>query len=251
MTDETPQIETQTPPPAKQQRGFGRLIAKDPRDLRYAMAPRLAPTTRVYRYWNPPIVLDQGYTSQCVAYSTVGWLLAGPVRNTEFHNRVQQDLTSYLTNLYRECQRVDEWPGEDYEGTSVRACFKLMKEKGFATEYVWAFDAETVARHVLETGPCVVGTWWKSDMDRPDDEGYIHASGGNRGGHAWLISGFSRLKRCPDGSTGAFRMQNSWGIGWGDRGRAWISFSDLDALIRDDGEAVAAVEVDLDVPLVA
>jgi C1A family cysteine protease len=38
-------------------------------------------------------------------------------------------------------------------------------------------------------------------------------------------------------------MQNSWGKGWGQKGRAWITFNDLEALIEDYGEACVATEI--------
>ena len=32
--------------------------------------------------------------------------------------------------LYREAQRVDDWPGEDYSGTSVRAALDVLRSRG-------------------------------------------------------------------------------------------------------------------------
>jgi hypothetical protein len=46
-------------------------------------------------------------------------------------------LTSFLNSklydarwLYHEAQKVDEWPGEDYEGTSVRAGLDVLRTRG-------------------------------------------------------------------------------------------------------------------------
>ena len=38
------------------------------------------------------------------------------------------------------------------------------------------------------------------------------------------------------------RAVNSWGEGWGQRGRFWLTFGDLDKLIKADGEACVAIE---------
>ena len=71
-------------------------------------------------------------------------------------------------------QALDEWPGEDYDGTSVRAFYKWLKVKGFITEYRWAFDCETVINHVLGIGPVQMGTIWDESMSNPDRWGYIY-----------------------------------------------------------------------------
>ncbi len=48
-------------------------------------------------------------------------------------------------------------------------------------------------------------------------------TGSNRGGHAQCIVGYDDTIVTPDG-TGAFRVVNSWGTGWGDNGFYWISY---------------------------
>jgi hypothetical protein len=148
--------------------------------------------------------------------------------------------------LYRECQLVDEWPGEDYDGTSVRALFKVLQRVGIVSEYRWAFECEAVIDHVLMHGPVVMGTSWHNDMFDPDRWGYIQPTGEIMGGHAWLIIGAARDRKNPDGSKGAVRMVNSWGPNWGrQQGRAWITFEHLDHLIKDYGEACTATELRL------
>jgi hypothetical protein len=214
--------------------GLGRLRAPDPRDRQYLLQrPRSVPS---HRTWYGGPILDQGGTSQCVAYAGVKYLLASPVINKAIDPEP----------LYRECQRVDEWPGEDYDGTSVRALFKVLKAKGYIQEYRWAFDAETVIAHVLAAGPVVVGTDWTWGMMDPDRHGYIAPEGESLGGHAWTIIGANRTRRNPDGTKGAVRMVNSWGPNWGNQnGRAWVTFGDLGKLIAAWGEACVAVEVKL------
>ena len=242
-------IEKQEAPqqaPEAHGRKFTRLVAKDSRDKQYGMKLRHR-STALTRHWQLDAYLDQGGTSQCVAYSATHFLLASPVRNTT--GGIGRG--EFMRNLYVECQRNDEWPGEepDYEGTSVRAAAKILKARGYISEYSWAWDAETVAQWILQRGPVMVGTWWKWDMFDTDRSGFISATGQNVGGHAYLLVGINRSKEVPrsaGGGTGAFRLHNSWGRGWGNRGRAWISFAQMDQLIRDDGEACAAVEVDTD-----
>lgn len=212
----------------------GRRYAEDTRDRLFALP--LQETARTYRFWPTFEPLDQGETPQCVAYSTGQWLTASPVRNTKFYQ--PGPIAPWLASFYKECQREDEWEGEDYEGTSVRASFKLLKRKGFVSQYRWAWDAETVARHILEIGPVVVGTAWYQGMSKPK-RGYLSPSGILLGGHAYTLVGFSRPRN-------SFRVFNSWGKFWGSNGRAWINFTDMNGLLRDQGEACTAWEVDKD-----
>ena len=215
---------------------FGRRYAPDERDRLFAI-PRLT-STRVARYWSTFDPLDQGQTSQCVAYSTCHWLLTAPVRNLTF-DRQFPNIQAFAGYLYKECQFVDEWPGEDYEGTSVRAAFKLLKQWGYVSEYRWAWDAETVALHVLEVGPVVVGTNWYGLMMSPSAANYLELKGEIVGGHAYMLTGFSRRRN-------AFRVFNSWGRAWGQNGRAWLRYDDFQRLLKEQGEACTATEVDKD-----
>lgn len=216
--------------------GLGRLPSKDVRDHQYLIpVRRKAASVVTQKTWYSGGVMDQGATSQCVAYSGVKYLTSGPVYNKPLDP----------VELYRECLKLDEWPGEDFDGgTSVRALFKALKGRGLVTEYRWAFELEPVVNHVLTTGPVVMGTVWTYDMFMPHNvNGYIWPTGSVEGGHAWLIIGANRNRRNPDGSKGAFRMVNSWGDDWGQNGRAWLSFETLAYLIKQDGEAAVATEV--------
>jgi C1A family cysteine protease len=217
--------------------GLGRRFKKDTRDRAYLIPLQSINQSLAARTWViPGKVLDQGSTAQCVAYSGVKYLTAYPVRNRPKEKPAE---------IYRECLLVDEWEGEDWDGgTSVRALFKVLKRLGYVSEYRWAFDCETVVNHVLTRGPVVMGTEWHHDMFMPHKTtGYLSVTGPNVGGHAWLIIGANRKRKNPDGSTGAVRMVNSWGDGWGQKGRAWITFRDLEKLIAADGEACVSTEM--------
>lgn len=214
--------------------GLGRLISKDERDKNYRLAHQPAAVGITYKYWSAKPALDQRDTPQCVGFSTFQWLTAFPISNVPPFTP---------TDMYHYAQANDEWPGEDYEGSSVRGAFKALKLKGYVSEYRWAADAKAIVDHLLTRGPVVVGTVWTEGMFMPDDHGCIDDIGGTPvGGHAYLLIGANRLKPTRHGA-GAVRILNSWGTGWADRGRAWLSFAALDALMRDDGEACTATEL--------
>lgn len=217
---------------------FGRLPSKDIRALKYLLRlPNLITaetTTRTYKHWDTADVLDQGNTPHCVEYSGRQYLMSSPVRNKWKEPN---------GDLYRQCQLVDEWEGEDYDGTSVNALFKVLKSKGYVTEYRWAYDNDSVASYLLTTGPMVVGTDWYTGMMDTNRDGFVNTSGYQEGGHAYLLTGTNTRKRCPDGSLGAHRITNSWGVRWGENGRAWISYADFSKLLANWGEAAVAAEV--------
>lgn len=219
--------------------GLGRRVStRDAPNESYALSRRAHAAGVVQKHWSTPAPFDQGATSQCVAYAGVRYLVSGPVRN----------LPVNFEALYRECLRNDEWEGEDVEGgTSVGALFKVLKARGVVSEYRWGFDAETVVDHLLTKGPVVMGTLWSDEMANVGSDGYLTV--GNlaraRDGHSWCATGANRRRRNPDRSWGAVRSPNSWGPRWGDGGRFWVSFGDLDKLIKADGEACVAMEVKL------
>lgn len=220
-----PPAELPIRPPSLSVGRFGRLVAIDRRD--YALAPLAATrTSRLYRddYWRG----DQGQTPHCVGYSAAHLLAAAPC--------VQWVDPA---GIYQIAQHYDEWPGEDYEGTSVRAAFKVLKMLGYIEAYGFAASVAMARAYVLEHGPIVLGIPWLTGMDKPDKDGTIHASGRTLGGHAILCSGY-RSKH--------FRLLNSWGPGWGDRGHAWLPEDDLRILLDMDGEACTPVEKRLAIP---
>lgn len=186
------------------------------------------------KYWTSPGVLDQRDTSMCVGFSAFKWLTSFPIKNVPA--LTPQD-------LYHQAQLIDEWPGEDYDGTSVRAAFKVLRSLGYVSEYRWATNLEGVVNHLLTVGPVVVGTEWTEGMFMADTFGYIDDIGGRSvGGHAYLLVGANRKRWSPNG-TGAVRILNSWGPNWSDKGRAWMSFKCLDWLLGLNGEACTAQEI--------
>lgn len=189
------------------------------------------PVERRFRYWSANGWWgDQGQTPECVAYAWVHYLEDGPIGHSGRAPVVGPH------TLYGEAQQVDEWPGEDYDGTSVRAGAKVLATAGFVGEYRWAWDVDTVVTALLTTAPVVLGTNWYSGMFDPTNEGQLIVGGDIAGGHAYVANGVNR-------DRGLVRIKNSWGRGWGIRGHAWIALEDLDRLIREDGEACLATEV--------
>lgn len=223
----------------RNQAGLGRVHIPDENDRKFLMPRQLRAAENVRSKYHMSVcpVLDQGGTSECVIYSADKFLTTRPVCNKGFLDAGQR------TRIYKEVQRLDQWPGEDYDGTSVRAMMKWLQQKGLIASYVWAFDLEPVIVHLLTVGPVQLGTSWTMGMFTPDRHGYIHPDGEEVGGHAYTAVGCNREKKNPDGSKGAIQCINSWGDRWGMKGRFWLTFKDAENLIVGDGEACTPREI--------
>lgn len=235
---------------------LGRVHISDERDKSFPLSAALAKATtmsapRQHRYWwDSAWWGDQGSDPFCVAFSWMHWLEDGPTTHfyksrdfdpaylNEYNKEKHQSLFN-PTVIYSEAQKIDEWPGENYEGTSVRAGAKVLRSLGVISEFRWAYTLDEVVQAVLNLGPVVVGTWWYTDMFIPNFKGVIKASGQKAGGHAYIINGVNVKKRM-------FRIKNSWGRGWGEKGHAYISFDDFEKLLLEDGEACMAFEKKLE-----
>src|SRR5213592_2802219 len=139
--------------------GLGRLINTDPSDHGYLLSrPEIAPE-REYRVWYDQAWWgDQGATPQCVGFAWAHFLEDAPDMHYEPGPIVNP------TAIYLGAQKVDAWPGENYDGTTVRAGAKYLKNMKVISAYHWAFDVDTIARNVMEVGPVVLGTDFYDSM---------------------------------------------------------------------------------------
>lgn len=213
--------------------GLGRLVSIDERDLDFpiqAELPKKLPPKR-YKYWNASGWWgNQGQTSQCVAYAWIHFIEDAPIMYKADGSEVRP------IDVYNAAQELDEWQGNDYDGTSVRAGAKVLQSLGYIGEYTWGFDLESLVNAVLTTSPVVVGTEWDNKMFYPNKEGIITRGDGTAGGHAYIVNGVNRDKAM-------FRIKNSWGRDWGKSGYAYIPFEDMESLINNYGEICFAKEI--------
>jgi hypothetical protein len=221
---------------SKIKRQFGFIQQPDDRDNLFPVSSMLLETpfiTEKY-WWADGWWGDQGSTSQCVCYSWAHWIEDGPVVQDKLPTTRSKPLYD-PEKFYKACQDRDEWPGNSYSGTSVRAAAKILKELNVIKEYRWASNITDVSNAILNLGPMVVGTKWYTGMDKPNSQGYVSATGTQMGGHAYVLNGVDTIKK-------VFRIKNSWGKRWGQQGYAFIRFNDFAKLLADGGTACIAFE---------
>jgi hypothetical protein len=206
---------------------------------RFSLAP-------VSRTWQLPIRLDQGREGACVGFSRSHDLAALPAAARGITNQTAQ-------HLYEVARTLDEWPGEDYDGTSVLAGVKAARQEGYIGEFRWAFSIDDVLGAISSVGSVAFGLWWMDSMFDTQPDGTLDTSGSKAGGHAIIgrsvlypRSGWVRATRTFHGVKAPVKIKtgepvvglaNSWAEGWGILGEGFIHASRLEALLKDDGEA--------------
>lgn len=208
-------------------RVFDYMPRLDDRNLPYRVAAAPPALTERSRFWAPPLtVLDQGREGACVGHGVTHEYGASPVRG-----KVSNALAY---EVYRAAQRIDEWEGENYSGTSVRAGMLVGRDRGWWEGFRWALNMGEL-RAALELGPVVIGVdWYEGMYDAPG--GIVRPTGRVVGGHCLLITGYT--PRHPGIRSPAWRLRNSWGRTWGINGTAYIPSGDLgQILFAAGGEA--------------
>lgn len=132
--------------------------------------------------------------SDCVGFSVS--------RLSSLHNRTRYGGTW----LYGEAQKIDEWPGENYDGTSVRAGFEIVRTRGHRRLINGVLKPELL-------GDGISAYRWMTSADEV----------------------LSVLKMPLAYSLEAVPMLQSWGRTYPHI--TWLSANWLDRLLGEDGEA--------------
>lgn len=228
----------------KKNQGLGRVVRFDERSRDYPVSELFTKSILTSdlrtKTWRRPLALDQTTTPQCVGYSLWGAYNTQPqTRRYTYDQRTQYS----PTDIYNGAQLLDEWAGEEYDGSSVLGGVKWLHQMSLIKEYRWCFTLDDVLLTLSNVGPVVVGTNWLSDMfNAPDPDPGRTASaqyalsywGDIVGGHAYELHGIDVVNEIVIGT-------NSWGTGWGDEGRMYLRWEDLEALLADQGEALVII----------
>lgn len=215
----------------------------DPRSLAFPARTLFKRTTVVNWSWRTPVVpLDQGAEGACVGFGWTHEALTTPVvvdlsRIAAESWRKAPDL--FARSVYRAAQFVDEWDGQAYEGTSVNAGAKIMRDIGLIKEWRWAFGVDDVIMSIINVGPVVLGINWYSGMYHAPG-GILSVGGQLVGGHC-IIARAVRQAGVIFADEEAIGIFNSWGPTYGTNGSAWVRKSELARLLSENAEAAVPV----------
>lgn len=204
--------------------------------------------------YHVPVLYDQGQTQMCVGYSASGFMSA--VEEPEFNTAITFD----AADIYQ-WANANDGISETHEGSTVRAGFEFLANSGAKStgewiptepidqrhkikQYLWAKNVHEVLHYLYTTSPVVIGINWYADMMNPDQNGFLSVSGDIDGGHAILV-------RALDLVGGFVTLRNSWGSwGFNGTGDAYLKIEDLDRLLKEDGEATAAIDY-IEIPTIS
>lgn len=195
-----------------------------------------------YRQVRVPI-LDQGTEGACTGFG-----LATVANYLLRRRRVDPDDIPVSQRMFYEmARRHDEWPGEDYAGSSARGAMKGWHQHGVCGEELWPYEPgsegvlddtraqdaqrrplgayfrvnhrDIVAMHsalaevqILYATAMVHEGW--GDVG---EDGLIRYSETRTGGHAFALVAYDER---------GFWIQNSWGPDWGNGGFALVTYDD-------------------------
>lgn len=217
---------------------LGRHIEHDPRSKNY---PFEAATVELHTTYHGHYggILDQGQLGSCTGNATAGAVNTRPLDQPKIDMRnplVEADALA----LYERATVLDGFPGEyppDDTGSSGIAAAKAAVEKGYCGSYRHTFSIDA-ALQALMHGPLSLGIAWYEGFDDPDASGLIKIAGQIRGGHQIVSDGFYLET---DLAQSIVECRNSWGLGYGVRGRMHMTVSTLQQLLEDSGDSTILV----------
>ena len=190
---------------------------------------------------NPPVdlhILDQRSEGACT-----GFALAGAINL--LYRFSGQNIKVSSRMLYEMAKRSDEWPGEDYDGSSLRGAIRGWVNMGTCTEEEWPYKVRQKGSLTIDRAKLArkntIGAYYRlkpivnhyhaalneakviavsaqvhKGWDNPKN-GRIRHFKRTDGGHAFIIVGYN---------SEGFWVQNSWDEPWGEGGVALWTYED-------------------------
>lgn len=180
-------------------------------------------------------VWDQGRIGDCTMNAAYGTIVCDPFGRPGVTYTEDDIVHGYaLETQLDDSQIPGRYPPDDTGSTGAWS-MRVLEKLGLIKTWHHCRTLHAALR-LLNRGPISVGIPWYPAMFTPDAEHTIHAdeSSGEPGGHqVCIVANDTKLRRV--------RIRNSWGPGWGDQGHAWLSWSDLDELLKAGGDVVQPV----------
>jgi hypothetical protein len=222
---------------------LGRHVEHDPRSLQFAHGVLPKTAIKSVDWTRRAPIFDQGNLGSCTGNAATGLLCTDSAARTGLTSvtvdghvlPVDEDLA---VQVYKLATTLDDVRGTyppDDTGSSGLGAAKALKKLGLATAYKHAFSLAAL-KSALQSGPVMVGTVWLNSMFDPTSAGNITVDRNSEvaGGHEYVISAY-------DAGADQFRIDNSWSESWGIRGSAWITATDLQWLLSQQGDVTVPV----------
>lgn len=195
--------------------------------------------------WGAPFHLNQGQEGACVAHGVTHEALAKP-KPVDFrifpmpqwasraqwaqsrHGTNQEVAQQFAFDGYDWCRKNDEWPGENYDGTSAAAGARMAASAGLVTEYRWAETVRDFLTAISRHGPGCFAIDWKTGMMKPDSDGFIHPTGIVEGGHQ-IMCNVIALRRFKRPALGLWQS-------WGEMPIWWMYVDEMEEVVSNGGE---------------
>ncbi len=187
-------------------------------------------------------VLDQGEEGACTGFGLAAVINLLNVKKRDLQFKASPRM------LYEMAKKHDEWPGEDYAGSSCRGAIRGWKNMGVCSEEGWLYSVDDPGKLTIERAKaarsCTIGAyyrlrpeindyhaalnevgaiyvsadvhfgWFTPKAAKKNDLAIIMPSSTVEGGHAFAIIGYN---------SQGFIIQNSWSPKWGSKGFAiWL-----------------------------
>jgi hypothetical protein len=196
-------------------------------------------------------VFDQGSLGSCTGNAAAGLIGTDSKDRTGLTSvtldghvfPVSEDLALQVYELATQLDNIrGSYPPDD-TGSSGLGAAKALVKLGFATSYKHSFSLDAL-KSALQNGPVMVGTVWLDSMFDVDAKtGFVKVDRRSQaaGGHEYVLSAYNA-------DAEAFRIDNSWGEGWGLNGSAWFDESDVKWLLSQQGDVTVPVWATAPVP---
>lgn len=221
-------------------RTLGRVLQHDPRSRDYVSEQATKLQTVTHRHYGPP--LDQTPWGACTGNALAQLLNTAPF-HIPYHRYLKE---ADALRIYGRATEIDSFPGvfnasNPYApnsrdtGSSGLAVAKAGVEFGYFNSYTHAFGIGQALATAVVT-PFITGTDWMSDMDHPDEKGFVTPTGTLRGGHEYLGFGINVEEEY-------LLFLNSWGRwGWRGTGVFKMRFPDYNTLLERQGDVTVPVK---------
>jgi hypothetical protein len=178
---------------------------------------------------------DQGRIGDCTMNAAYGTIVCDPFGRPGVTYTEDDIVHGYtLETQLDDTQIPGQYPPDDTGSTGAWS-MRVLENLGLIKTWRHCRTLHAALR-LLNRGPISAGIPWYPSMFTPDADHVIHVDDSVEpsGGHQVCIVANDTKRR-------RVRIRNSWGPGWGDQGHAWLSWSDLDKLLKAGGDVVQPV----------